>query len=163
MLLCLGCGCIIVAMAGAQTPDIFHTSGLPLPRFVSLNKDKVFVRTGPALRYPIKWAFRKKGLPVEITQEFDTWRKIRDSEGEEGWIHQSLLSGRRTALVTEETGAYLLRRLSAGARPTALLEPGVIVSLNKCQENWCHGQVDGFKGWIERKSIWGIYAVEELE
>lgn len=161
--MCFGYVYLPGTVVHAQTPDIFHTSGLPIPRFVSLSKDKVFVRTGPALRYPIKWVFRKKGLPVEIIQEFDTWRKIRNSEGEEGWIHQSLLSGKRTALVTEEAGAYLLRKLSAGTHPTALLEPGVLVKLDKCQGQWCYAQTEGFKGWIERKSLWGIYEDEELE
>ena len=145
-----------------QQSDIFHTSGLPIPRFVSLRSDKVFVRTGPALRYPIKWVFKKKSLPIEIIQEFDTWRKVKDSEGEEGWIHQSLLSGKRTALVKEEAGAYLLRKLSQNAQPAALLEKDVLVELEKCQGAWCFVKTDSFKGWIERKSLWGIYENEEL-
>ncbi len=145
-----------------QNSDIFHTSGLPIPRFVSLRSNKVYVRTGPALRYPIKWIFKKKSLPIEIIQEFDTWRKIRDIDGEEGWIHQSLLSGKRTALISEEAGAYILRKLSENAQPAALLEKNVLVHIEKCQGAWCYITTEGFKGWIERKSIWGIYEHEEL-
>ena len=77
----------------AAQDELYDNSGLPIPRFVTLRSDKVFVRTGPGVRYPIKWVFQKENLPVEVIQEFDTWRQIRDRDGEEGWIHQSLLSG----------------------------------------------------------------------
>ena len=94
-LLCLVEGRVAVA----QTEDDFNNSGLTIPRFVSLRSNKVFVRTGPALRYPIKWIYTREGLPVEVVQEFDTWRKVRDKDGEEGWIHSSLLSGKRHAVI----------------------------------------------------------------
>lgn len=145
-----------------QAHDVFHTSGLPIPRFVSLKSDKVFVRTGPAVRYPIKWVFKKQYWPVEIIQEFDTWRKIRDIDGEEGWIHQSLLSGKRTAIIREKDGAYLMKKLTAEARPIALLDHKVRVDIDKCESDWCLITAQDFKGWIERKSLWGIYADEEL-
>ena len=77
-------------------------SGLPVPRFVTLKGDEVNVRAGPGRRYPINWVFLRQEMPVEVVAEFDTWRKIRDFEGTEGWVHQSLLSGRRGALVLGE-------------------------------------------------------------
>ena len=117
----------------AQPEDIFNQSGQPIPRFVSLGNNKVFVRTGPALRYPIKWVFTKKSLPVEVIQEFDTWRKIRDLEGEEGWIHQSLLSGKRNAVVTAEKGAYLVRKPLPEAKSVVLLENNVVAALANVQ------------------------------
>lgn len=143
--------------------DVFNQSGLPIPRFVSLRSNKVFVRTGPALRYPIKWIYVKEGLPIEIIQEFDTWRKIRDLEGEEGWIHQSLLSGKRKALVNTEKDAYLFRKPVNEAKHVAMLEPRVIVGLKECSGAWCSIEVSGFKGWIEKKSLWGVYEAEELD
>lgn len=147
----------------ALDESAYNNSGLPLPRFVSLRSDKVFVRTGPALRYPIKWIFTKEGLPVEIIQEFDTWRKIRDLDAQEGWVHQSLLSGKRTALVTAEKGALLVRKPVTNARPVVLLEPNVTVALSQCSGGWCVAESEGYKGWIEKKSLWGVYADEELD
>ena len=151
------------AFVFAQDESSFNNSGLKIPRFVTLSKDKVFVRTGPGLRYPIKWVYKKQGLPIEIIQEFDTWRKIRDVDGEEGWVHQALLSGRRNALVTAEKGGLMVRKPVTGARPVALLEPKVIFSIEECSGAWCAGSADGFEGWIERKSLWGVYAEEELD
>lgn len=151
------------APVSAQDEDAYNNSGLKIPRFVTLSKDKVFVRSGPGLRYPIKWVFKKQGLPIEIVQEFDTWRKVRDFEGEEGWIHQALLSGKRNAIVKAEKGGLLVRKPVTDARPVALLEDKVLFDIDQCSGAWCAGEADGFKGWIERKSLWGVYADEELD
>lgn len=147
--------------AHAQVPEI-KTSGLPVPRFVSLRADKVYVRTGPARRYPIKWVFERKGLPVEIVQEFDTWRKIRDIEGDEGWIHQSLLSGQRYAIVLPETLVSMHESPKSGSSVLARLEPGVVVSLERCKIAWCRVYVAGYRGWIRRSSLWGVYEDEKI-
>ena len=77
-------------------------SGLTLPRFVSLRASEVNMRTGPGTRYPIAWVYKQRNLPVEIVDEFDTWRRIRDWEGSEGWVHQSMLHGRRSIMVVED-------------------------------------------------------------
>lgn len=147
----------------AVEPDAYNNTGLKIPRFVSLSKNKVFVRTGPGLRYPIKWVFKKQGLPIEIIQEFDTWRKIRDVDGDEGWVHQALLTGKRNALVIAEKGGLLVRKPVTDARPVALLEPKVLFYIEECSGAWCLGETDGFEGWIERKSLWGVYENEELD
>jgi SH3-like domain-containing protein len=147
----------------AQENEIFNSSGLQIPRFVTLRSDKVFVRSGPALRYPIKWVFVREGMPIEIIQEFDTWRKIRDMGGDEGWIHQSLLSGQRKAIITDKKGALMVKKPEAEARGVAFLEPYVILNLEECQGEWCFGEAKGFKGWLQRKSLWGVYQDEELD
>lgn len=143
----------------------YQTSGLKVPRFVSLraDKDKVFVRSGPALRYPVKWIFQKEKLPVEVIQEFDTWRKIRDIDGDEGWIHQSLLSGDRTVLVRGDDLVPLQKDEDSHERLVARLEPDVIADLARCHKALCEVSAGGFTGWADRKFLWGIYADEEVE
>jgi SH3-like domain-containing protein len=141
----------------------YQTSGLPIPRFVSLRKDKVLVRSGPALRYPIKWVYQKTGLPIEVIQEFDTWRKIRDFDGDEGWVHQSLLAGKRTVLIKAEEPVDLYKDAGKPDRLVAKLEPDVIADLTKCNKGFCELSAGGFTGWSERKYLWGIYADEELD
>jgi SH3-like domain-containing protein len=74
-------------------------SGLPVPRFVSLKSDRVNVRSGPNKDQDVRWVYTHAGMPVEITAEFENWRRIRDWEGAEGWVYHSLLSGRRSAVV----------------------------------------------------------------
>ena len=108
-----------------------HGSGLPVPRFVSLKSDKVNVRAGPTKDHDVAWVYNRAGLPVEVTAEFENWRRIRDWEGAEGWVYHSLLSGRRTALVAplQEQGRAA-RRCATSRTPrapsTAQLQPGVL-------------------------------------
>jgi len=129
-------------------------SGLPLPRYVSLQATKVNVRTGPGVRYPVEWVLVKRGIPVEIIAEFEHWRKIRDWQGTEGWVHQSMLSGTRTAIVMDEV-RVLHREPQDAAPAVAKLEPGVVGELLSCEGLWCRLDVAGFRGWIERGEIWG--------
>lgn len=148
---------------GVNTGRAIRTTGLPVPRFVSLKSDKAFVRTGPGLRYPISWVFEKSGLPVEIIQEFDTWRKIRGPQGEEGWVHQTLISGQRTVLVTGESLVSISREPTADSRINAKLEPGVVARLLRCGTSMCELQKDNYRGWADRNSLWGIYEGEQIK
>ena len=131
-----------------------RSTGLPLPRFVSLAVDRVNVRFGPGKQYPINWVFARKGMPVEIIEEFDTWRKIRDYEGEEGWIHSSLLSSKRMVMITGDV-RDLRRTPGPDARVVLRAEPGVIGQLFDCEENWCRIEIDGRRGWLQRSEFWG--------
>ena len=139
------------------------SSGLPIPRFVTLASDKVFVRTGPALRYPIKWVYQRSNLPVEIIQEFDTWRKIRDMDGDDGWIHQSLLSGNRSIVVKGEANLAVRKTPSENGRIIAWLEPNVVGGLDACKGAWCEIEAQGYSGYAERKFLWGIYDSEDFD
>lgn len=144
----------------AQEKDAFRSTNYPLPRFVSLASEKVYVRAGPGAQFPIKWEYSKKSLPVEIILEFDTWRKIRDFEGGEGWVHQSLLSGSRTVLVRGEEPVSVRRKPEEKGRLVAYLEPQVVASLESCEKGWCRLEASGYKGWVSRASIWGVYEDE---
>lgn len=124
-------------------------------RFVSLRSDEVNVRVGPGVRYPIKWHFRQKLIPVEVVQEYDTWRKIRDWEGAEGWVHKAMLSNRRSIIITGR-GVTLRRRSSDEAPAVARLARGIVAKLEKCTPAWCRIEVDGYEGWLRRKGFWGL-------
>ncbi|MFN7191350.1 MAG: SH3 domain-containing protein, partial [Rhodospirillales bacterium] len=109
---------------------------LPVPRFVSLRSEEVNLRTGPGVRYPVERVFVRRQMPVEILQEFETWRRIRDRDGTEGWVHQSMLTGRRSAVVEGEM-RNLRRRPETDAPVVARVEPGVIAAILECRDAWC--------------------------
>ena len=162
---------------------------LPLPRFVSLKSDKVNMRTGPGLRYQIKWVYQRQHLPVEIIAEFDQWRKIRDMDGAEGWMHRAMLSGRRYAVVQTPDGSAAshavlskggkrgLKKANVAANSMqdlheqaldaseiiAKIEPGSIVSLEECRLGWCKISAKEHEGWIQRSALYGVYAEETLQ
>ena len=134
---------------------------LPVPRFVSLRADEVNLRTGPGERYPIDWVLTRKGLPVEIVEEFEAWRKIRDAQGTEGWVHQRMVTGTRNVIVTGELRT--LRADADSAAPAvARAEPGVIAHLLDCRESWCRVELQGMKGWLKRSEVWGVYPTEAV-
>jgi SH3-like domain-containing protein len=137
-------------------------SGLPLPRFVSLAADKVNARTGPGLRYPVSWVFLRRAMPVEVVAEFEQWRRVRDHDGAEGWVHQAMLSGRRTVAVIGEERT-LHSGPSAAAAQVARAEAGVQGRLYRCRGEWCEVALGSLRGWMRRAHLWGVYAEETVE
>jgi SH3-like domain-containing protein len=140
-------------------------SGLPLPRFVSLKASKVNVRVGPGEDYPIAWTFMRPALPVEVIQEFDTWRRVRDSDGSVGWVLHNLLTSKRTAVVAPWSAGEprALRSVpSEAGTVTAYLEAGLQAEVEKCQGDWCQLSGRGFAGWIAQAELWGVYPGEEI-
>jgi SH3-like domain-containing protein len=130
-------------------------SGLPLPRFVSLAEPEVNMRAGPGREYPIRWIYNRRDLPVKIIEEYDVWRKIEDHEGDEGWVHSSLLSSRRTVVILG--GIQDLHRTASGSSRVILrAEPGVVARLLDCQSDWCLVEIDERRGWVSRAAIWGV-------
>ncbi|MEQ8355582.1 MAG: SH3 domain-containing protein [Kiloniellaceae bacterium] len=151
-----------VVQSEAGRPAAPGRTGLPLPRFVTLRADEVNLRTGPGTRYPIDWVYRRRGLPVEIVDEFDTWRRIRDWQGTEGWVHQSMVQGQRGILVTGKRHA-LRRRPEPNAPGVALVDAGVVGVLQRCQVDWCEVTLDSFTGWLPRDAFYGLYPGEAVE
>ncbi|PNG25354.1 SH3 domain-containing protein [Methylocella silvestris] len=141
-------------------------SGLPIPRYVSLKSDRVNLREGPSKDHRTTWVFLRAGLPVEITAEFEIWRRVRDSEGSEGWVLHSLLSGRRTALVTpwkKGADSPVYDKPDAKAAVAANLQSNVIANVRSCDGTWCRVWGDGFKGYIQQGDLWGVYPNEKIE
>ena len=131
-------------------------SGLPLPRFASLASSEVNVRTGPTTDHPIRWVYARHGLPVEIVEESEVWRRIIDPDGETGWVHSSLLSVQRTVIVAGSGIQDLRRSAAVDGRVVARLEPGVIAKFDECDGDWCRVEVEGERGWLPRDVIWGV-------
>lgn len=141
-------------------------SGLPIPRFVSLKAEKVNVRRGPSSEHPVAWVFQRKGMPVEIVAEFENWRRIRDSDGEEGWILQNMLAGKRTAVVAPWRQGQAMPLHSSAATNSGLvakLSAGVVSEVSSCTGEWCEISAAGYDGWIEQTMLWGVYPGEVVD
>jgi SH3-like domain-containing protein len=167
-----GLGAALPANA-QEAPGGRKGTGLPVPRYVSLKTDRVNLREGPSKDHRTAWVFQRAGLPVEIVAEYETWRRIRDSEGTEGWVLHSLLSGRRTALVMPWAKGgvppiALFVRPDDRAETAAKLQPGVIAHVKDCTGTWCRIVIvmDGARdveGHIRQDKLWGVYPNERLE
>ena len=139
------------------------STGLALPRWVSLRADEVNMRSGPGTRYPVEWVYRRRDLPVEIEREFEVWRLIKDQDGVVGWVHQATLVDRRSFVVI---GKQAVLRSSAAddASAVASLQPGVVGRIRSCAagQDWCQMQVGNYRGWLRRTEVWGIFAGEAV-
>jgi SH3-like domain-containing protein len=143
---------LVAGGAGAQSRNARDADSVP--RFVSLKSDNVHLRVGPGTQHPIEWVLQRRNLPVRVIAEIDQWRRIVDSTGTVGWVHQQMLSGRRYGIVTGEVRP-LRREPNREAVPVARLEPGVIGRLLECRDAWCRMEAGGFRGWIARNEFWG--------
>lgn len=173
--LALGLSCLMLcalpSAANSQantTPPAVGKSDTQLPRFVSLRASRVNLRRGPGTEYPIAWVYRRAGLPVEIIEEYEAWRRVRDAEGTTGWILRTLLSRRRTAIVRpwdvkpdQAAPTFnLKRRASTRSQPVVQLEAGVITDIQNCDGSWCFVSVSEFTGYLPQKDLWGVYSGE---
>ena len=155
----------VYAQGAAKGP-----SGLPLPRFVSLKSKKVNIRIGPSTDYAVSWMYMKSGTPMEVIQEYENWRRVRDADGTEGWVNQALLSGDRTAVAApwmrgKGTEIFVnMRRdpVNAGAL-VAKLQPGVQLNITECNGDWCHAEANGTEGWVPQAEVWGVYPGEAFK
>jgi len=157
---------LLLAAGAAQAGNDAASSGLPVPRFVSLKVDRVNVRGGPDKDHDVAWIYTRVGWPVEITAEYENWRRIRDSDGTEGWVYHSLLSGKRMATVQMKSKtdlAPLYATPDAKSAMTAQLQVGVLGAIKRCTGTWCQITGAGFDGWIQQNELWGVYPDEKVE
>jgi SH3-like domain-containing protein len=163
---------LLLAPAFAQAAN---PSGLPLPRFATTRSEPINVRVGPGTKYEVAWTYLKSGIPVEIVQEFDTWRKIRDVDGTEGWVHQNLLSGTRAGYAAPlvANGELALRaNQSDEAGIRARLGAGFKVIIKQCDGTWCEVTAIGqdanqrstsYSGYLHQEELWGVYPDEVFD
>lgn len=137
-------------------------TNLPLPRFVSLKATEANARRGPSLSHRIDWVFKLRGYPLEVIAEYGHWRRVRDFEDATGWVHYTLISGVRTALVQHDT-VDLHVRPDPSSRLAAQAEKGAVLRLLECNLDWCKASADGHKGWLRKTGLWGVGADEILE
>lgn len=150
----------------ASTAAAVGASGLPIPRFVSITAGRVNLRKGPGRQYPIAWILQRRWLPVEIIEEFEHWRKIREQSGSVGWVHKTMLSSKRMGLVIDSGKAGELTPIypkNAAVKPSMMAEAGAIGEISQCNEEWCAIRFEQGKGWIRRDNLWGLYPGEEIK
>ncbi len=164
MLVSIGAG----ADLKAQDLQAGSVTGLPVPRYVSLKSDRVNLREGPSKEHRTRWVYQRAGLPVEVVAEFETWRRVRDADGAEGWVLHSLLSGRRTALVapwSKVKDETFVLRASADEESgvVARLQPGVIANVASCANGWCRVDIGRVEGYVRQARLWGVYPNEKVD
>ena len=123
-------------------------------KFLSLKNSEVNLRQGPSFKYPIKFIYKKRYLPVEVLDKSETWIKIKDFENNSGWIHISQVSKKKSA-INKKKNSVIYKNPTIFSKPVAILEIGRLVLIKKCKVEWCKITTGGFDGWIYKNSLWG--------
>ena len=124
------------------------------PKYASLKKDRVYLRWNASFDAPIKFIYQKKNLPILIIDKYDVWKKVRDIEGMEGWIHTSMISNKKTFI--NNTEQNLLKYKDNSNIVKAIVKRGVVGKILSCDEIFCKVKVKTYKGWVKKKYLWGI-------
>lgn len=161
---CLLLTLVIAVSAQAQVIDDSE-SGSNLPRFVSLRSDHINGRSGPGSRYPIEWVYLQKGAPVEIIAEFELWRKVKDWQSSESWIHKSMLSGKRMAKVITPGENNLYAKPDYKSEIVARVEDEVVGEIVKCpaEHGFCLLKFGNISGWLSKNNLYGVYKEEVID
>jgi SH3-like domain-containing protein len=150
-----------ILLAACAAPGRAAETGVP-SHFESLTADTVYRREGPRTEHRVKWVYRRKGLPMEVLGAYDVWRRVRDMDGEIGWIHVALLSRDRTALIAGTALVPVRAREDSTSALVARVEPGVIAAIENCGPVACRLDFSGIEGWVDRSRLWGVYGDEHL-
>lgn len=154
---------LLSALTAAAAPqELGPVTNLPIPRYVSLKASEANLRRGPSLTHRIDWVLKRRDMPLKVTAEYGHWRRVADRDGVGGWVHYSLISGVRTAIV-EDAMLTLHARPDADSQPTAKLERGVIARLDECSPDWCHLSSGGYDGWAPKSGYWGVEAEDVFD
>jgi SH3-like domain-containing protein len=153
---------LLVFLGAAPLAAADNDTALKVPRFVSLHSDKVNLRSGPGLQYPIEWVLTRKDMPVEVVAQFEHWRHIRAWDGTEGWVEEHMIDGKRFVVITAGSDHALHKEPDPASAVVARVEPGVIARLDACQGLWCRVEAGNVTGWLQRGEIWGVYPNEAV-
>ena len=130
-------------------------TGLPIPRFLMLKSKDVNMRSGPGINYPLKMNYKCYYLPVKVLSEFDSWRLVKDSNGNEGWIHEAMVGTNKYVEIVEKTS--ILRLPDPKAKAVIITDKGTLAKILRCKDSWCNVSLaKTYKGWVHKKHLWGI-------
>ena len=151
---------VIIYTSSAYTEILGSETGLKIPRFVSLKASNSNLRIGPGENYPIKLQYTVANTPIEIIEEHKDWRKINDYEGNKGWLHKSLIKGKRFAIVNTPYQEGLQVSNKPKGRNIGKIGKRNILEINTCLINWCKIKYKKNRGWVNKINLWGIYEKE---
>ena len=146
----------IIIFSQVSNANIGKETGLEIPRYVSLKSDDANIRVGPSKNYPIEIKYIKKNYPLKVLDEYEEWRKVEDFNRNIGWIHKSLISGIRTGIVLSNDNKTIKLLNTLNGNIIGEIGSGNIVFLEKCKIDWCLVSFGNYRGWIDKKYIWGV-------
>jgi len=140
---------------------ITMSSTLFAREFVCVNKDKVNIRSGPGTKYAKRWLVYKYS-PLEVLSRKGKWLKIKDFQGDKGWIYNSLTTKNKCVVSTrQQTNIRIGPNINQKKKfiVTKNYSFRVVKTFqNKAGQFWLKVKDKaGDSGWILAKLLWGQY------
>jgi len=115
--------------------------------------DVANIRSGPGTKYDILWKVGKYH-PLNIIEKSGPWYHFRDFEGDEGWVHKSLIR-KIPATITNKDKCNVRSGPGTGFDVLFAVEKGIPFKVLKRKGNWIHIEhADGDKGWVHKSLVW---------
>lgn len=111
------------------------------------------IRGGPGTKYDILWKIGKYH-PLLVFEKSGFWYHFRDFEGDEGWIHKSLID-KTPAIITNEDKCIIRSGPGTNFKILFTVEKGIPFKVIGRKGDWIHiRHADGDQGWIHKSLVW---------
>lgn len=115
--------------------------------------DVANIRSGPGTKFDILWKVGKYH-PLNAMKKTGPWYHFRDFEGDEGWIHKSLIN-QTPAIITNQEKCNIRSGPGTGFKILFAVDKGIPFKVIKRKGNWIHiRHADGDQGWIHKSLVW---------
>jgi SH3-like domain-containing protein len=111
------------------------------------------IRTGPGTNYDVLWS-AEKYFPFLVIETTGSWVKLRDFEGDEGWVNKSLIA-KIPSVITKKPECSV--RSGPGTGYPVLFTAGIGIPFRvvKKEGDWLYVEhADGETGWIHKGLTW---------
>ena len=108
---------------------------------------------------PKKVGIYKKNEPIKVLNEIENWRQIVDIDGEEGWVHSSVLSKKRFIIKSNSSSLHSNPR-NPDKTVITQIDKNSRCALVECKHRWCKLEckaINTVRGWIRTSFLWGLY------
>ena len=120
---------------------------------LAIKSDIANIRSGPGTDTEVLWQVEKY-YPLTVLQKQGDWYFFKDFEGDEGWIHKSLVAPLDTVVVNKDN-CNVRSGPGTDNEISFVSERGIPYKVLKRQGDWVQIQhADGDTGWIHKNLIW---------
>ena len=119
----------------------------------SVKNDAVNIRSGPSTKSTVIWQVFE-GFPLQVIKREGKWANVVDFEGDEGWIYNTLITSKKSVIVSVET-ANMRSGPNTGETVIATVKKGVVFEPLEMKGNWIKvSYKNEISGWMHNSLLW---------
>ena len=132
---------------------IIFCSSVALAERLAVSVPVANIRSGPGTLYDVLWN-AEKYYPILVLKKSGPWYHFRDFEGDEGWVHKSLVR-KIASIITIKPKSHIRSGPGPHYEIRFSVDDGIPFRVLGRKGNWIHIEhADGDKGWIYKTLTW---------